>query len=255
MTAYVSVQAVPKMRVAMEDGVDRLVSLYPADLRLMMDFDTNELSTEGVKEPVIIPITAVSELENNVQVNPDVKNLLVIDTSASIEDFLEYQTMMLATKKELVVLADQQASRYQVIPYSELGANGQPIQTSTGGELKSFTVDKNLLVNGAPELKAFLDKLARMAPWFIFLGVYIFLLVSRMIYLLFMSVLVMILGSLTGRKLAYGKSYQLGMHAVTISDLVTKVQFLLYPTVFPFLFSLAFLGTSLIALMGIKKRK
>ena len=255
MTAFVAIQVLPGARNVADEGVDALVQMYPEDLQLTMDFEAGELSTEGVAEPIVIPIPIDSSIEDNIQINPDVDNLLVIDTNARVDDFLDYNTIALATKTELVVMADEDVTRYQVIPFSQFSSENAPIETGTGGQLQSFMVDRDLLDSGVPGIKAFLHQMILVAPWFIFLGVFVFMVVSRLVYLLVMSLFVLTLASLTGRRLTYAKSYQLGTHTVTVADLVTKVQFLLYPTVFPFLFSLAFLGTSLIALMGVRKAR
>ena len=255
MTIFVTVQVLPRAKTVAESGVDTLVSLYPDGLELTMDFEAGELSTEGVTEPIMIPLPVDSELDDNIQIRPEIENLLVIDTTASVNDYSNYKTVALATKTELVVMADENLARYQVIPFSQFGTDSGSIETENGGELKSFMVDKPLLTNQVPVIKEFLNMLLKMAPWFIFLGVVIFMVVSRMMYLLFMSLLLMVFGMLLGKRLTYGKFYQIGMHTVTIADAITKIQFLLYPTIFPFLFTLAFLGTSVFALMGIKKRK
>ena len=219
--------------------------LYPTDLEVTLDTVTSEISTKGVPEPIIIP------LPTSVNVETDIKNLAVIDTSATSEQISSYQTAVLITKTHLATLSDSN-SGYQIFPISEFTQNLK--EDENGHAITSLTLNKGLIDSYLPLVKQtslkFLQVLpAIMAP-VLFVGYFI----GRLIFLAFFSLITTLMAGIMGRGLRYGQLFLIGLHTITITDAITKLSQLAFKNPVDSLYGFAFLGITFIALLGIPRQ-
>jgi len=241
ITTYTSVNFLPTIGEYADQAIDDVVNLYPDDLVLTLD--GGQLATEGVAEPIIFGLPSEADIGLPEE---EIENLLVIDTSADVGDINNYKAFILLTKTDAVMRSDESLSAYRVIPLSEISSQMPD---------KILKLDKPFIDQQMPQINQALDQLMKMLPWLVFLFLAAWLPISRLFYLLLMSLVTWALASMFGRGLNYGKVFQIGLHTVTIADGVTKLQRLIYPSLFPFLFTLAFLGTTVIALFALKPIK
>lgn len=228
------------------DGVvDEVVGMYPNDLIISFDGESSVLSTDGVEEPVVIPMIESEYIET------DIESLLVIDTQANAEDISEYGSLLLLTDSYISTISDSSGG-FQIFPLDELFAVIN--DNDSGRKITSVTLDKTFVDTNTPLVKVILHKFARMLPVIVFFGSIIFLIVSRLILLLILTVFNLIFVSLLGKKLRYSKMYQIGLHTITVAEGITKLSSLIFRDSVNSLFSFAFLGISFIALMGIDKK-
>ena len=228
------------------DGVvDEIVSMYPSDLIISFDAESNILSTEGVEEPVIIPMF------KNDYVETDIESLLVIDTEASAEDISEYNSVFLFTDSHVSTISDGSGG-FQIFPFEEMFATIN--DNDSGRKITSVTLDKTFVDTNIPSVKVILHKFARLLPVIVFFTAMLFMIISRLILLLILSVFNLIFASLLGKKLSYSKIYQMGLHTITVAEGITKLSSLVFKNSVNSLFSFAFLGISFIALLGINRK-
>lgn len=225
------------------EGLDELVKLYPESLEVTFDTQSAQISTQGVEEPVII---TMPKSEN---ITTDLENILVIDTAASAESITDYKTAMLLTQNNLVTI-NESDSGFQIIPLKELAESLKDPQT--GHAITSITLNKNFIESNLPLVKKTIATLIKYAPFAIFPILAIGYIISRLFFLLLMTLITSIVALILGKNLSYGKMFQLGLHTVTVTDGITKLQELVFHYPVPWLYSFAFLGITFIALLAIK---
>jgi len=225
---------IPEIPQFIENAKDAARELYPAEL--VLTFEDGKLST-NVEEPYYIEIP--SQFRDGVDADEPV-SLAVIDTSASVEDLSQYETVFLITETALVAPDDDTrgVGGYRVIPFDDFGDDSEAL---------SGVFDRNIYIQVVDQLLPYLDNLpsivyglivGALLVWPFFAGAVS--LVGSMIYLLFMTVVVLIFAKIVKRDLEYGKLYQLGMHGATLPILITTVLagFSIYV---PLLYTLIFL--------------
>jgi hypothetical protein len=249
VAGFISFSVLPQTKDFIEDGFDQALEFYPNEMELTLNLEEGRLSSSGIEEPFVIPIP----YDPPAKQASNLDNILVIDTGAEESSIIDYRSALLLTERFLVVRSDEISSSYQVIPYTEALPQIKKLETEHG-DISQLVINKEFLAAQEPMVENFANQLIKIAPWFIFLTVLIWYPISRLVYLLVMTILTFALANMFGRKLKYGQMYKVGLHTVTIADGVTKLQFLLYPIILPGLFTLAFLGTTLIAIFAIKKK-
>lgn len=231
-----------------DSGIDTARNWYPENLVVTFDTTKSEISVSGAPEPIIIP------LPDSQNVDTKYKNFFVLDTSASPNDFEKYHTVMLLTKTQLISMSSEASNGgYQVLPLTDI-TEGMNDETSNRA-ITSLTLNKSFIESNIPQVKKAALKVIKMAP-FILLPLFIFgYVLSRLIYLAFMTLLTLILGMIAGKNISYGKMFQIGLHTITVTDGITKLQQTVFQTPMPSLYSFAFLGITFIALLGITTKQ
>lgn len=242
--SYSMYQNLPSL---LDSSIDTIVAMYPNDLEVTLDTQKSEVSVHGAPEPIIITLPESENAEITT------KNLLVIDTNASVEDFGKYETALLLTKTNLISIANQGQAGYQVIPLTDI-TEGLSDEAS-GRTITSLTLNKSFIESNIPLVKSVAQKVMKILPFALFPLFALGYIASRLIYLAFMTLLVSILSVLTGKNLSYGKLFQIGLHTITVTDGITKLQQLVFQNPVPMLYSFAFLGITFIALLGITSTK
>jgi len=137
-------------------------------------------------------------------------HIVVIDTSASIDDFDSYDTAVLLTRTSLVAMDDNGLRAYD---YSDIDEN--------------FIVNEALILEGTTAL-------AGMTPWLPWIagGIVVLLLLvlpwilggvlwaMNLFFLLWATLLLWVVSSIMGRGMRYGELYRLGLFGITSSLLL-----------------------------------
>ena len=185
-----------------------LSQIYPEELILTVK--DRKIST-NVREPYFIPVPKEMGIPES-----EAKYLVAIDTAADIADFDKYQSLFLLSK-EFVAMKDN-GTGYKVQALDEILKD-----VPNGATMKKS--DFNALVAGLdpyyryiyPAVYALIVLLLTLWPLFLaVLG-----LVGRLIILVLYSLLLFIFAKILKRNLTYKNIYQMSMHGLTLSVLVS----------------------------------
>ncbi len=219
--------------------IDKAATYYPDELVITI---TNGKASTNVKEPYMIPAPddwkereeQTAEGQSRTQL---LENILVIDTTQpfTLEAFKAHHTLALLTKDALVV---EGGNQIRILPIEKTPDTQltKQIVSSLLEKIKPYTV---MLL---PLLILFL--------LVIFIGIGLI----NLIYLLFGALLIWGLTAILKTRLSYGKCYQIGLHAITLSILVNTIFGLFMPqTRIPIVFTLLMLVVVLIHFWPKKK--
>lgn len=218
----------PRIEVALNDGVRMVVDSYPEELVVTMK--NGALSTNA-QEPYFVKFPATMD-ENKSQADT-FKNLITIDTKseASVDNLSKYETMVLVTKNYIIYQKD----------------NGQ-IVTQPLENISDVVIDKAFVNQFVEKYSPWLKLLF---PFFV-IGLFIFvifLLIFRLCYLFLAALLIWLVAYIKKVEISYGKSYQLGLHLMTLPLIIISPFTFIN---FPFAFSLLLL---ILAFVNIKKKE
>ncbi len=186
----------------------RMYELYPENL--VITIKDGVLSTNA-EEPVFIDIPELQEA-------PETEHFITIDTEASIEAYLDYQTLFLVTDSEIVYPESdyEEVMTYEVIPLDSVEENA--------------TINKDNYTDFVQEVSSVFPSLPRLAPVILIIGTFIlplflafFVAGSHLFLLFFLSIATWAIATLFKLKLGYMKSFQLGVHALTFPILLQMV--------------------------------
>jgi len=189
-----------------------LGTFYPDDL--VLRFNNNELSINQPEPYVLGDVSSFESLEegNKEQAMDgevdDTKNLITIDTSATIDDFDTYDTWVLAMKKGVAM---KQSDRLDVRYYSYeefLAKTPQP-----------FTFDSVSYGQIVNKIRPYINQIPSILLY-IMIGVVVVLLLVGPLFLasgvlfniLFLAILGYLIAMAIKRKHTYGYIYKLGMY-------------------------------------------
>lgn len=180
-----------------------LSAIYPDELEISVQ--DGSVST-NVTEPYFIPMSSLDAIRDEFESKvlgldtQTINNLLVIDTMAKIEDFPQYQTVALLTKHHLSVMNE----------------DGN-IETISLTDSENFILNKQMIIRWVNAISPYLDYLAPILAGLLFLGILGFLSLGKLIYSLFVALILMLVSRFVIRNLSYTKSWQLSLHLVVIS--------------------------------------
>lgn len=127
------------------------------------------------------------------------KNVIVIDTKATLESFANYQTEVLITKN--YAIAKNNTYDLKIIPFKDIS---------------DLIINRQLISGLASEVTPFLKYFLPAILLFTFLAMAILLPSGKMLYLLFFSLLGLVLARLFSVKISYGKVYQASLHLILL---------------------------------------
>lgn len=238
-TLFVSINFLSKTQSYIRNLPAMLIEAYPEELELKIR--NGEVST-NVKEPFKITVKEVEKVfeENKDNVlgakEEDVENILVIDTSGTMEDFEKYNTAVLITKKNIMYISDQ--GRHESIPLSEVG---------------DVTINRNMVEMFVGKAAPLLNLVFPGLVLFVFIGTFSFLPFANMVYLLFFALVLWIIAKLMKYVLSFRKAYQMGLHLVVITTTLFGLLSLIKVNVtFPFLQTIILSVLSIVILNKIK---
>jgi hypothetical protein len=176
---------------------------YPDDLELTLK--DGVLSTNK-PNPVVFDLPA----EWHEGAAPD-KHAVVIDTSASIDDFASYDTFILVTAKAVAAQDDKEMKVWMFDQIDEdIGITKATVIAVTDAA-RGYAPSLPWLLTGCALA------LLVILPWLI--GGMLWIL--SLLFLVWATVLLWIVSSLSGRKLRYGELYRLGLFGITSSLLAS----------------------------------
>lgn len=237
---FFSVAMVPHMKSMLDVFGDKILAYYPSELKI--DIKNGQVST-NVQEPYFVKMPEELKNEKNLRINDstnkDFQYLLVVDTKSeigNIEQFKSYNAAFFLTKDTM-------------ISYNKNGGISiQPLQNSI-----NFTLDKSKVEFFINKIKPYTILVYPLMFMGVFLVTAIILLV-KLIYLFFGALLIWLVIRVQKIKIGYGKSYQLGLHLVTLGifldTLIYGVQLYFPLRVFAFFFTVVLAITTL---LNIKK--
>ncbi|MEA1929867.1 MAG: DUF1189 family protein [Patescibacteria group bacterium] len=212
-TIVLTINWAPRVKEALNEIGPAVASFYPAELVVTIE---DGIAITNVPEPFFFDIPA-GDFEEGVgrHVDERLEHLLVIDTteSFSVEKFGEYRTLAWLTRDALVVMDDQ---GIQLIPLAEI---------------PNIIIDRALIDGLTTSLQDFLSAFPfLLLPIGIFIASFVFS-ASKLIYLLIAALLIWLLTKIMGQSAGYAKSYQIGLHAVTLGMILLPVLHYLFPGV------------------------
>lgn len=175
--------------------------MYPDGLVVTVKGGT---ATSNQPTPFVIPYTPSNDMDR--QNHPDIQNLLVIDTSssASLEKFREYHTVVLLANDAFVVYSGTRGAEIRVYPLS----------TFPDTVISKEKVKEVILMVG--------NYLWVLWPLLLVVGFFVGIVVglSKLVVFFLYALLVWGLLSIMKIKANYKKSYQYVLHAATLSTLL-----------------------------------
>lgn len=211
---------------------EKLVEVYPAELEVRIR--NGEVST-NVPEPYRIPLEDVKNtLEQSSRRvlgtgTEAMDYFLVIDTQGKIDDFFQYQTYVLLTKNHL----------------SYLNEDGH-LETISLTNIDNLTINRKTVESVVGRVVPFLRFIVPGLAVITFFFVLISYPSTKLLYLLFFALVLLVIGKVIKFPLSYSKSYQLGLHLIIVSTAFFSAASLLGLNLrFPFL------QTILLSVLGI----
>ena len=210
-TIVLSFVVVPKITLFTDVLEEKAAGYFPANLEVVIK---DGKASSNVAEPYFVELpTELKEWGFLEKEEMPIENLLVVNTRGvfEMEQFKSYKTLALLTGGTLVV-------------YDENG-NVSVIDLR---EAPNFTFNKEKFTEFTTKIKPFLKVLPVLAVIGIFVfGLFAFAL--YLAYLLFAALLVWLLLVLRKIPIGYGKSYQVGIHALTLPIIFDLFVFFVIP--------------------------
>lgn len=182
--------------------------MYPDGLVVTIKGGT---ATSNQLTPVLVPYTPSNDTDR--QNYSDIKNILVVDTasSASLEKFREYHTMVLLANDALVVYSGTRSAEIRVYPLS----------TFPDTVISKEKIKEVILMIG--------NYLWVLWPLLLVAGFFVGIIVgfSKLVTFFLYALLVWGLLSIMKVKANYKKSYQYVLHAATLPTLLSLVTMLI----------------------------
>lgn len=234
---------VPKYVLPLKDFLSflpsKLEQAFPSELEIKII--NGEVST-NVPEPYYLPLKNIERIfseEADFQQTQGIKNLLVIDTGGSVENFHSYETIVLLTKKNIAT--GEEEGGFRIVPLAKV---------------KDLTVNRTLVKSLLSQLSPFLNAILPLSIITIFILLFIFIPPSKMFYLLFFALIILLVAKIFSVSISYVKSYQIGMHLIIVPTTIFGVLWLLgVSPSFPFLQTIILTIASFIVLRSIKNKK
>lgn len=232
-----------KILIPMNDFLKRFPKIinkvYPDGLEVQI---RNGVVSTNVPEPYFISVDRLErgfeELEDEVEgiKSDEIKNILVIDTSASLDDLKRYQTYVLLTRNYLTYYKD----------------DGR-IETVSLDEVKNFTLNHNVIRGQLNRFLPWLNFIPVLLLPFLFVGSLLFFTFGQLLYLLIIALVLFLGAKLISFPLSYLKAYQIDLHLATI---ITPFFLILsafkFQVQFPFLRLIIFTAIGLYILNSLK---
>lgn len=232
----------PQIKTWIEEAKETVPGLYPEELILTLS--GGQLST-NVEEPYVFPLPAgweaamthrAKEDEKDEEDGPALKHVLMIDTTATVEQYPEYETVVLLTKTAAIA---REKNAIKVMLYSEFQKDGvAPIIMNR--EVYTQVTQKALpFLDFIPTIIVTIALVAvLLLPW---IGA-AFGALGYLLYLLVFTLLAWLIAATMGRKFTYGELYRLGFYALTPAIIIGWISHWL-DLGFSMLFTLIFLVT------------
>jgi len=220
-------RSIPKIPGFIENTKTVFSQIYPEELVLTVK--DKKIST-NVVEPYFIAIPRETKIPEG-----EAKYLLAIDTSADVADFEKYQSLFLLSK-EFVAMKDYNSS-YKVQPLAEILKDVPDGMTVKKSDFDALAAGLNPYYRYLYPL-AWAGIILLLTLWPLFTAG--LALGGKLVMLLFYSLVLFILAKMLKRSLTYKNVYQMSMHGLTVSVLLSTFLALVNYNI-PYVSLLAFL--------------
>ncbi len=225
----------PQIQAFVSDAEKNLGSMYPDELVLTLS--GGELSTNVETPYALDPWFWSSEmLQEEMQINEvgASTHFILIDPTATVEDYPTLDTLILLTRTAAVMRDD---NGIRVALYSELDIT-EPIVLDKKAYMEMVTAVQPFVAMIPSLVDGLMLFLIVLAP---FAGAF-FHWLWLLMYLLVFTVIVLLLSSLMKRHLSYGQLYHLGLYGITLSVLYSLIAtWVPALSSIPFVFTIIFL--------------
>lgn len=181
----------------------RITTLYPNDL--VIELKNGQLTTNQ-EEPIRFPLPFELFMETPPAISDQNQlYLLTIDTHKKPSDFRQSKSIFFITGDTISVAEGTDQDRYQIYPLKEFG---------------DIRIDKNTVTKSLESLKPLWNSLPYISVLVILSVCVLFLPVTRLIFLIFVTVFILPIANLMKLALTYQKLVQIGLHALTLPTLL-----------------------------------
>lgn len=231
MIFYVAL-AIPKIKSFLDVAPSKLLNYYPDDLEITIK---DGIASTNLQDPYVF------RMPNSLS-GKNYENLLVLDTENqfSLENFYGQNTLCLLSQDKLACY-DEDGS-LKITPLKGI----------------DFVFSEQILLSFISKIKPYFSLIYLLLIISIFLGFFLSL-SSRLVYMLIFALVILAVARIKKADLNYKKSYQAGLHLMTLPIIVTSilggVSALTKTDIsIPFLFSAIFLIMAVINI-GLKNNK
>ena len=196
--------------------------------QLVLQFTGGELNVSGTTLPLTFTLPQPIP-------GTDIRTLVTVNPNVTADQISQNHTLILLTGKAAAFITNPAVKSYQLIRFSELMPADQTVTAQA--------------INGP--LTKLSDNLALLFPWrwalvpfFICLD----LLFTRLLFTLSYTVIIYLVSIVSTRRYGYLNLWKIGLHTIVLADLLSLSIRLIYNQTFPALYSLSYVGLTLIAL-------
>jgi hypothetical protein len=234
LTIPTSMKAIPKMKEGIKFASSTLVEKYPEELEIKIK---DGKASTNVAEPYFVKTPKeISDSIEKEQKNSKFENLLVIDTKSGtdLNKFVEYKTILLLTDKNIVF-------------YNDGKITAQPLD-----KMGEITINRTEINSFLKKINPFFNAFVSLFPALIFLALLVWL-ATFYVYLFFGGLLILIVAKIAKVDIGYWKSYQMGVHLMTLPILAITILNMIPKFQIPFLFTMLLVAGAFINLKPAKK--
>ncbi|HLD51423.1 hypothetical protein A3K34_00015 [candidate division WWE3 bacterium RIFOXYC1_FULL_40_10] len=252
MTIVSTIGSTPAVNSAIDSMISYARELYPSDLIIESD---GQNWTINKPEPFIVamPQDILEKIKSSKEISESMpatdingefpKNIIVFDHKGTIGDMEKFDTLMLINEKNLISLGDKGV------------INTMPLSEYFKGDISGKITSE--------DYNSVLDKIAQTKAWvpgaisvFIFMALVIYSFTIRLLYLLFVGLILWVFSKLSSAQLKFWEGFRLGVHAITLPltvQLVSVLAGVQIPIIGWFIFTNLFIGT--LAVIKIKEAR
>ena len=195
----------PKIKSFLYQASSKIVASYPTDLEI--DIKAGNASANK-PEPFFIPMPDFGLHMENARQYVQPRNLLAINTKEnfSAQKFREYDTFILLSKNELSTLQNSRNGEIRIMPLSEIG--------DTKLTHEKVVETQNVLASMMPSMFVF-------AVVLVFASFFLMFFSATLVLNFIFGFFIWIFAKTLKINLPYKKSYQVGIHASTLANLLS----------------------------------
>ncbi len=209
VTLVLSFSVVPAVNTFLKSAAAKVLEYYPAELQIRV---MNGTASTNVAEPYVLPLPEelktqlASGAAQDEDIPKDIVNLLVIDTKNpfTVEAFKNFKTLSLLTKDNFIYLRKGAITIHPLDKISDYTLNKAKVQSFVA-KVKPYL--------------AFISPLIVLVLFMVFAGMF----GLELLYLVLFALVVWGIARVRNIQVGYGKSYQLGLHLITVALILDAI--------------------------------
>ncbi|MDP3056956.1 MAG: DUF1189 family protein [bacterium] len=224
-TIIFTFSTLPKINKVFDEIGSNVLNYYPEELEITVK---NGIISTNVSEPYFIKAPAEfkndSKRSDNKTIKDEIDNLLVIDTQSplNLDAFKDYKTFVLISRDSIAYRDSNEAIKIQFLNQEFNGV-----------------ITKTKISSALNKIMPYLKVIPLVLVPLVFVGSILGATIKYLIYLIFGALVIWIMAKAMKRNLRFGKSYQIGIHAITLGVILEATVFRFYPNLeFPLFFTL-----------------